>query len=124
MPRVKRGVNAIKKRRTVLKLAQGYRGARHKKLKSAREAVMHALHYAYGDRRAKKRDFRKLWITRINAAVRQVDADMSYSRFINALTKAGVTINRKILADLAVADLGAFGEYVKLAKNHLSTANA
>ena len=118
MPRMKRGVNAIKKRRTVLKLAKGYRGARHKKLKSAREAVMHGLVYAYRDRRDRKREFRKLWIARINAGVRLVDADFSYSRFIAGLTKAGVAINRKILADLAVRDMTAFGEIVKLAKTH------
>ena len=73
MPRVKRGVNAIKKRHTVLKLAKGYRGARHKKLKAAREAVMHALVYAHRDRRVRKREFRSLWITRINAATRMHD---------------------------------------------------
>jgi large subunit ribosomal protein L20 len=122
MPRVKRGVNAIKKRRTVLKLAKGFRGARHKKIKSAREAVMHSLAYGYRDRRVRKRDFRRLWIARINAATRL--HDMSYSRFLDGLTKAGVTVNRKILADLAVRDSAAFGEYVKLAKTHLTTAPA
>ncbi|MBM3464323.1 MAG: 50S ribosomal protein L20 [Armatimonadetes bacterium] len=117
MPRVKRGVNAIKKRRTIMKLAKGYRGARHKKIKAAREAVMHALNYAYRDRRAKKREFRALWIARINAGTRL--HDLSYSRFIEGLTKAGVTVNRKMLSELAIHDAAAFGEYVKLAKQNL-----
>lgn len=122
MPRVKRGVNAIKKRRTIMKLAKGYRGARHKKIKAAREAVMHALQYAYRDRREKKRDFRKLWIARINAAVRPFE--MSYSRFISGLTKAGVTVNRKVLADLAITDTAAFAKYVELAKQNQTVAQA
>lgn len=122
MPRVKRGLNAIKKRRTVLKLAKGYRGARHKKLKSAREAVMHALVYSYRDRRVRKREFRSLWITRINAAVRL--HDMSYNRFMEGLHKAGVEVNRKVLADLAVRDANAFAQLVKVAKANLTPAGA
>lgn len=122
MPRVKRGVNAIKKRRTIMKLAKGYRGARHKKLKAGREAVIHALAYAYRDRRAKKREFRQLWIARINAAARL--HELSYSRLIAGLTKAGAVINRKALADLALTDAAAFGEYVKLAKAHLTSEQA
>jgi large subunit ribosomal protein L20 len=122
MPRVKRGVNAIKKRRTVLKLAKGFRGARHKKLKSAREAVMHSLAYGFRDRRIKKREFRRLWITRINAAVHL--HEMSYNRFIEGLTRAGVAVNRKILADLAVRDAAAFAEIVKVAKANLVPAGA
>ena len=122
MPRVKRGVNAIKKRRTVLKLAKGFRGARHKKLKAAREAVMHSLVYAFRDRRVRKREFRSLWITRINAASRL--HDMSYNRFMEGLNKAGVAVNRKILADLAVRDATAFAELVKVAKAHIAPAGA
>lgn len=120
MPRVKRGVNAIKKRRTVMKMAQGYRGARHKKIKAAREAVMHAMVYSYRDRRVRKREFRQLWIARINAAARALD--LSYSRLVAGLTRAGIEINRKLLADLAVRDQTAFGEYVNLAKKHLAPA--
>lgn len=122
MPRVKRGLNAIKKRRTIMKLAKGYRGARHKKIKAAREAVMHALQYAYHDRKLKKRDFRKLWIARINAAVRT--HELSYSRFISGLSKAGVLVNRKVLADLAVTDPGAFAQYVELAKKNFTVTPA
>jgi len=118
MPRVKRGVNALKKRHTIMKLAKGYRGARHKKVRAAREAVMHALNYSYNDRRLRKRDFRRLWIVRINAATRS--HELSYNRFMEGLNKAGITINRKILADLAARDAAAFGEYVKLAKSHLA----
>lgn len=122
MPRVKRGVNAIKKRRTVMKLAKGFRGARHKKIKAAREAVMHALNYGYRDRRVRKREFRQLWIARINAAARL--HDMSYSRLMAGLAAAGVEVNRKILADLAVQDAAAFAEYVKLARSHQPAAAA
>lgn len=114
MPRVKRGVNAIKKRRTIMKLAKGYRGARHKKIKAAREAVMHALQYAYHDRKLKKRDFRKLWIARIGAAARI--NGVSYSKLIAALKKKGIGLDRKILADLAVRDPGGFKAVVDAAK--------
>lgn len=122
MPRVKRGVNALKKRRTIMKLAKGYRGARHKKLKAGREAVIHALAYAYRDRRVKKREFRQLWIARINAAART--HEMSYSRLIDGLNKAGAIVNRKVLADLAISDAAAFAAYVQLAKTHLASAQA
>lgn len=122
MPRVKRGVNALKKRRTVMKLAKGYRGARHKKIRSAREAVIHALVYAYRDRRVRKREFRQLWIARINAAARMFD--LSYSRLMGGLTKAGVAINRKVLADLAIRNQAEFAAYVKLAKSHFPAAAA
>jgi large subunit ribosomal protein L20 len=122
MPRVKRGVNAIKKRRTVMKMAAGYRGARHKKIKAAREAVIHALTYSYRDRRVRKREFRQLWIARINAAARMFE--LSYSRLVAGLTRAGVEINRKVLADLAVHDLKAFEAYVTLAKNNLPAVAA
>lgn len=118
MPRVKRGVNALKKRNKTLKLAKGYRGARHKKIKSAREAVMHAMAYAYRDRRNKKREFRRLWILRINAAVRS--EGLSYNRFMEGLKKAGIEINRKMLADLAVTDVKAFANFAALAKAKLA----
>lgn len=120
MPRVKRGTNALKKRRTIMKLAKGYRGARHKHIKAAREAVMHAMAYAYRDRRAKKRDYRKLWIARINAAANA--NGISYSRFMNGLKKAGVTVNRKILAELAATDTGAFAQFVTMAKQTLAAS--
>ncbi len=117
MPRVKRGVIALKKRRKIMKLAKGYRSARRKHMKSAREAVMHALAYAHRDRRNKKRNFRQLWILRINAAARE--NGLSYSRLINGLKNAGVLINRKILADIAVTAPKAFAEYINLAKQNI-----
>ncbi|MCK8817113.1 50S ribosomal protein L20 [Natroniella sulfidigena] len=117
MPRVKRGNRRRKKRKKVLKLAKGYFGAKSKLYRPATEQVMKSLHYAYRDRRQKKRDFRKLWITRINAAARQ--EGMSYSRFIHGLKQADVDINRKMLADLAVNDQDSFAELVDLAKENL-----
>jgi large subunit ribosomal protein L20 len=122
MPRVKRGVIALKKRRKTMKLAKGYRGARKKHIKSAREAVIHALTYGYRDRKANKRDFRKLWIIRINAAARI--NGLSYNRFISGLKSAGVTVNRKVLADLAVTDAAAFKEYANIAKKHIEVKAA
>lgn len=122
MPRVKRGVIALKKRRKTLKLAKGYRGARHKRIKSAREAVIHSLAYGYRDRKVKKREFRKLWILRINAAARL--NGLSYNRFITGLKNAGVAINRKILAELAVKDAAAFAELAGVAKKQLQAATA
>lgn len=119
MPRVKRGTIAVKKRRKLLKAAKGYRGARSRRLRCAREAVMHAMAYAYRDRRQKKRDFRRLWITRINAAARQ--SGLSYSRLISGLKKAGVQVNRKILADLAVHDAGAFARFAEIARQGLNS---
>src|SRR5213083_3411183 len=106
MARVKRAVNAQKKRRTTLELASGYRGQRSRLYRKAKEQVLHSLNYAYRDRRARKGDFRKLWIQRINAAARL--NGMSYSRFINGLRLAGVEVDRKVLADLAVHDEAAF----------------
>ncbi|MFW6378019.1 MAG: 50S ribosomal protein L20, partial [Bacillota bacterium] len=100
MPRVKRGSKARKRRKKVLKNAKGFFGSRSKLFRPANEAVMKSLDYAYRDRRRKKRDFRRLWITRINAAARQ--NGLSYSRFINGLKQANVEIDRKILADMAV----------------------
>ncbi len=114
MARVKRAVNAHKKRRKIFKLAKGYFGARGKHYRAANQAVMRSLRYAYIGRKLRKRDFRRLWITRINAATRL--NDMSYSQFINGLKKAGVEVNRKMLADLAVNDAGAFSEMVEMVK--------
>lgn len=114
MARIKRGVNAVKKRRKIMKLAKGYYGAKSKQYRTANEAVMKSLKYAYIGRRLKKRDFRKLWITRINAAARM--NDISYSRLINGLKVAGITINRKMLADLAVNDAKAFADLAEKAK--------
>jgi large subunit ribosomal protein L20 len=114
MSRVKRSITAKKKRRKILKLAKGYFGARSRLLRTATEAVDRAMKYAYRDRRVRKRDFRKLWIARINAAARS--NEISYSRFINGIKKAGVDLDRKILADIAVHDPGGFSEIVNLAK--------
>ncbi|MDI3540474.1 50S ribosomal protein L20 [Koleobacter methoxysyntrophicus] len=117
MPRVKRGVTARKRHKKILKLAKGYRGAKSKLFRPANQAVMKSLYYAYVGRKLRKRDFRKLWISRINAAARA--NGLSYSRFINGLKQAGVQINRKMLADLAVNDTKAFGELVEVAKSKL-----
>ncbi|MDE3070713.1 MAG: 50S ribosomal protein L20 [Acidobacteriota bacterium] len=105
--RVKRSVHARKKRRATLALTKGYRGEAHSSYKRAKEARMHAESYAYRDRRTRKRDFRRLWITRINAAARR--EGMSYSRFMHGLAAAGVELDRKVLADIAVRDPEAFG---------------
>ena len=115
MARVKKGVTAHARHKKILKLAKGYRGTRSRLFKKANETVMKALYYARRDRRAKKREFRKLFITRINAAARM--NGMSYSRFIAGLTKAGVAGDRKMLADLAVNDMAAFAKFVEVAKN-------
>ncbi|SMC94465.1 50S ribosomal protein L20 [Sporomusa malonica] len=117
MPRVKKGVTAHRRHKKILKLAKGYRGSKSKLFKKANETVMKALYYARRDRRAKKGDFRKLWITRINAAARI--NGISYSQLINGLKKAGVEVNRKMLADLAVTDMAAFGKLVGTAKEQL-----
>ena len=115
MPRVKRGVAARKRKNRILKQAKGYRGGRGNLLKSAREAVERGWRYAYRDRKQRKRQFRALWIARINAAARE--HDLSYSRMIHGLTQAGVEVDRKILAELAVKDPKAFGELAQLAKS-------
>ncbi len=115
MPRVKRGVAARKRKNRILKLAKGYRGGRGNLLKSAREAVERGWRYAYRDRKQRKRQFRALWIARINAAARE--HDLSYSRMIHGLSQAGVEVDRKILAELAVNDPKAFGELAQLAKS-------
>ncbi len=111
MPRVKRGFKARRRRKKLLKLAKGYWGARSRCYKQARAAVEKGLTYAYRDRKAKKRLYRRLWIQRINAACRM--EGVSYNRFINGLKKAGIALNRKVLADLAVTDSEAFSEIVK-----------
>ncbi|CCJ32745.1 MULTISPECIES: 50S ribosomal protein L20 [Caloramator] len=118
MARVKRAVHSHKKRRKIMKLAKGYYGAKSKLYRIAKQAVMKSLQYAYVGRKLKKRDFRKLWIARINAAARA--NGLSYSKFINGLKLAGVEINRKMLADLAVNDAAAFAELVNLAKEKLN----
>ena len=114
MARIKRAVNAHKKRRKILKLAKGYWGAKSKQFRAANEQVMRSLRYAYTGRKLRKRDFRRLWITRINAATRM--NDMSYSTFISGLKRAGVTVNRKMLADMAVNDASGFTQLVDVAK--------
>ncbi|KJS87953.1 MAG: 50S ribosomal protein L20 [Peptococcaceae bacterium BICA1-8] len=115
MARVKRGVTARHRHKKIIKLAKGYRGARSKIFRVANQAVMKALAYSYAHRKLRKRDFRKLWIARINAAARL--NGLSYNRFINGLKKSGIEINRKMLAELAVNDAVAFSELVNLAKN-------
>ena len=115
--RIKRGVNAAKKRRAILKQAKGYRGAKSKLYRVAREAVMKSGQYAYIGRKLKKRDMRSLWITRINAACRT--NGISYSNFINGLKKANIDLNRKVLADLAATDAVAFAKLVESAKKAL-----
>ena len=114
MARVKRAVNALKKRRKVMRLAKGYFGAKSKQYRAASEQVRRSLRYAYIGRKQKKRDFRRLWIARINAAARI--NGLSYSRMINGLKVAGITINRKMLADLAVNDAKAFADLAEKAK--------
>ena len=111
MARIKGAVTTRARHKKILKMAKGYRGGKSKLFKTANQAVMKSLVYAYRDRRAKKRDFRKLWITRINAAARI--NGMSYSRFINGLKTAGINLNRKVLADMAVNDPKAFSELVE-----------
>jgi large subunit ribosomal protein L20 len=115
--RVKRAVNAQKKRRETLELASGYRGQRSRLYRKAKEQVSHSLGYAYRDRRARKGEFRKLWIQRINAAARA--NGITYNRFIQGLREAGVEVDRKILADLAINDPGAFAQLVALAKDNV-----
>ena len=120
MARVKRGVTAHAKHKKVFKAAKGYYGRRKNTIRVAKQAVIKAGQYAYRDRRAKKREFRSLWITRINAGARQ--HGISYSRLINGLLKAGISIDRKVLADLAVHDAAAFGAIVEQAKAKLQAA--
>ena len=114
MARIKAAVNAHKKRRKVFKLAKGYWRSKSKQYRTASEQVRRSLRYAYTGRKLRKRDFRRLWITRINAACRL--NGMSYSTFINGLKKKGIEVNRKMLADLAVTDAAAFAQLVAIAK--------
>lgn len=118
MPRVKRGVHAKKKRRKVMKAAKGYRAGKSKLYRTATEAVERGLQFAYRDRKNKKREIRRLWIARINAAARI--NDMTYSRLIDGLTKANVAVDRKVLSDMAVNDPAGFSRMVEVAKNALA----
>mgnify|MGYP002738101716 CR=1 FL=1 len=115
MARVNSSVNTRARRKKTLKLAKGYFGAKSKKFKMANQAVIKSLSYAYRDRKASKRDFRKLWITRINAAARM--NGMSYSKFMNGLKKSGITLNRKMLAEMAVNDSSSFAQLVETIKD-------
>ena len=117
MARVKRGSKARRRRKKVLKSAKGFIGSRSMLFRPAKQAVIKSLQYAYRDRRQKKRNFRRLWITRINAAARQ--NGLTYSRFINGLKQANVEIDRKMLAEMAVNDKDAFSELVEVAKSEL-----
>jgi large subunit ribosomal protein L20 len=119
MARVKRGVNAKKSHKAIMNRAKGFRGARSRRFKVAKEAVHHADRYAYAHRRRRKGDFRKLWIARINAASRI--EGLAYSRFMHGLKLAGIELDRKVLADLAVHDAKAFGELVAAAKSALES---
>ncbi len=120
MARIKRGMTKTKHHRKVMKLVKGFRAARRRNYRVANEALLHSLAYAYRDRRVRKRDFRSLWISRINAAARS--EGMSYSRLIDGLRKGGVALNRKALADLAVSDRAAFDSLLKVAKAQLEAA--
>ena len=122
MARVKRGVHAKKHHKAILEQAKGYYGNKSRTFRSANEAVMHGLRYSFRDRRARKGDFRALWIQRINAACRE--NGISYSKFINGLKVAGVEVDRKVLADLAVTDAGAFSAIVRVAVEALKNAPA
>ncbi len=118
MARVKNGAVTKARRKKILKEAKGYFGSKHRLFKTAKEQVMHSHVYAYRDRRQKKREFRKLWIVRINAACRE--NEISYSRFINGLSKAGVTVNRKMLAEIAIDSPKSFSDLVEIAKDALN----
>ena len=113
--RIKRAVNAVKKRRKIFKLSKGYYGSKSRSYRIAREAVMKSLNYAYDGRRLNKRDFRRLWITRISAACKANGTN--YSTFMNGLKKAGITLNRKMLSEIAISDPAAFTSLVEQAKN-------
>ena len=118
MARVTRGTRGSRRRKKVLKMAKGYRGGRGRLFRTATEAVNRAMHYAYRDRKVRKREFRRLWITRINAAARL--NGISYSQFMNGLRRAKVSIDRKILSDLAISDPAGFTKIAQLAKENLS----
>lgn len=118
MPKTKDAPASRARRKKILDLAKGYRGSRHRLYKTAKQAVDHAGQYAYRDRKQRKREFRKLWIARINAATRA--NGMTYSQFMNGLKKANIDVNRKMLADLAVADIDTFNQIVAIAKSQVS----
>jgi len=120
MPRVKRSINARKKRRKVLEQAKGYRGTKHSSYRRAKEQVQRSLKYAYRDRRVRKREFRKLWIVRINAGARE--HGLSYNTFMHGLKLAEIELDRKVLADMAVADPASFASLVEQARTALSAA--
>jgi large subunit ribosomal protein L20 len=120
MSRIKRGVTARRRHKKILKMAKGHKGVRHKLFRRANESVLHALDYAYRDRRDRKGQFRRLWIMRINAAARL--NDLSYSRLISGLNKAGIEVDRKVLADMAVRDPTGFAAVADKAKAALSAA--
>jgi large subunit ribosomal protein L20 len=122
MSRVKRGVIALKKRNKVLKAVKGFRGARGRTYRAANEALLHSLTYAFRDRRRRKRDFRSLWITLINAAARA--EGLTYSRLVSGLKKEGLALNRKMLADLAMNDEAGFAKLLEIAKKHLPASAA
>ena len=122
MARVKRALNAHKKRRSTLDAASGYRGQRSRLYRKAKEQLLHSSTYAYRDRKARKGDFRQLWITRINAAARA--NDITYNRFVQGLRLSGVTVDRKVLAELAVSDPAAFAALVKVAKDAVAANGA
>ena len=122
MARIKRGIQKAKHRRKVMKLVKGFRAARSRNYRVANEALLHSLSYAFRDRRVRKRDFRSLWISRINAAARR--EGLSYSRLINGLKLGGVMLNRKALAELAVSDRAAFDTLLKMAKAQLDAHHA
>jgi large subunit ribosomal protein L20 len=122
MARIKRGVHGLKHRRKVMKLVKGFRAARRRNYRVANEALLHSLAYAYRDRRVRKRDFRSLWISRINAAARR--EGLTYSRLMAGLKKSGVIVNRKALADLAVHDAAAFNQLLAVAKDSLGASTA
>jgi large subunit ribosomal protein L20 len=120
--RVKRALNAHKKRRSTLDAASGYRGQRSRLYRKAKEQLLHSSTYAYRDRKARKGDFRQLWITRINAAARA--NDITYNRFVQGLRLSGITVDRKVLADLAVSDPAAFAALVQVAKDAVAANGA
>jgi large subunit ribosomal protein L20 len=122
MARIKRGVHGLKHRRKVMKLVKGFRAARRRNYRVANEALLHSLAYAFRDRRVRKRDFRSLWITRINAAARR--EGLNYSRLMAGLKKSGINVNRKALADLAVHDTVAFNQLLSVAKDSLGKTTA
>ena len=121
MPRAKRGNKRVQKRKKILSLAKGYRGTKSKLYRSAKESVQRALNFAYTGRKLKKRDFRRLWITRINAAVRE--NGLTYNRFIQGLNVAGIEVDRRMLSDMAIHDVQAFKALVEVARSAIAKAS-